>query len=242
MNNLEFWNKQALKHKNSQLATTPDLFAAQLEIKEILKYLSNGDTVLDIGCGNGFKDIEYCKQRDIIIKGFDYSEEMIKNAKQYENENLSFEQGDILELNENILYDIVITNRCLINLATHEQQIHAIDNIYDVLKPGGKYLMMECTKQGLNKINEVRQNLELETIKERWHNKYLDEEKIIEYVKQKFGAIEINNFNSTYFLISRTINALEGCDYNSNINKIASLLPVFGDYAPLKLFIITKER
>jgi ubiquinone/menaquinone biosynthesis C-methylase UbiE len=210
-----------------------------METKEILKYLKSGQRILDIGCGNGYKDVELCKQRNVMIKGIDYSEEMIKIAKQYQFYKLKFEQGDILNLNETEKYDVVITDRCLINLESVPNQIKAIENIYDVLKPNGTYLMMECTKNGLVKINEIRLKLGLEAIKERWHNNYL-RDGVLEYIKNKFKQMEINNFNSTYFLISRTINALLGNQYDSDINKYAAKLPSLGNYASLKLFILRK--
>lgn len=248
---LEYWNEQAKKYGDNQLATMPDLISAELEIIEMLKYLEEGKNILDIGCGNGFKDFEYCRKKKVNIKGVDYSQEMIKIAKETLNKatgligELSFDSGNILKLDEKKQYDIVITDRCLINLENTEQQIEGIDNIYDILKENGLFLMMECTKQGLKKINEAREKIGLEEIKERWHNYYLDEDTILNHVKTKFKSVEINNFNSTYFLISRTINALvvkEGqqIDYNSDINKFAAQLPHLGDYAPLKLFIMRK--
>ena len=158
---------------------------------------------------------------------------------------LEFDFGNVLELNEEEKYDVVITSRCLINLENHDQQVKAISNIKNCLSENGVFLMIECTKKGLSKINEVRKTFDLETINERWHNYYLEEEKILEYVKQNFKSVEISNFNSTYFLISRTINALltpesQQIDYNSDLNKYAAQLPPMGDYAPLKLFIIRK--
>jgi ubiquinone/menaquinone biosynthesis C-methylase UbiE len=182
----------------------------------------------------------------------DFSEDMIlaaeKQKKIIEDKligKLYFEKGDVLELKETEQYDVVLTDRCLINLGTLENQIKAIDNIYDVLKENGKYLMMECTIDGLNKINSVRHKFGLEDITERWHNLYLDEQPILNHIKNKFRHVEINNFNSTFFLLSRTLNALlttegEPIDYNSNLNKYAAMLPPLGDYAPLKLIVITK--
>jgi SAM-dependent methyltransferase len=239
----EYWNEQAQKYKDSPLATTPDLISCELETREILKYLKDGQNVLDIGCGNGYKDETFCWEKNITVKGIDYSEEMIKMAKEYEFARLEFEHGDILNLKESG-YDIVITDRCLINLESIDDQITAIDNIHNALKPDGTYLMLECTKEGLGNINAVREQFGLPLIEERWHNNYLGRE-IIKYIYCKFGHCEEVNFNSTYFLISRTLNALvtpegQAIDYNSDINKYAAQLPPLGDYAPLKLFALRK--
>lgn len=248
---LEYWNGQAVKYNDSPLATTPDIITFDMEINEILKELKDGQTILNIGCGNGVKDIEYCQKKHIHLKGIDFSQQMIDVAKTQLNKianlqgSLEFEYGDVLNLNESKKYDVVITNRCLINLESDEQQIQAIDSIYEVLNDDGIFLMMECTMQGLNNINDIRKKFGLEEIKERWHNKYLNEEKILDYISKKFKDVEINNFNSTYFLLSRTLNALmtkntDEINYTSEINQYAAQLPALGAYAPLKLFIIRK--
>ncbi|SMC40296.1 class I SAM-dependent methyltransferase [Sporomusa malonica] len=248
---LHYWNEQAIQYKESPLATTPDIIAFEMEINVILKELKDGQTVLNIGCGNGVKDIEYCRHRNIDLKGIDFSQEMIEIAKSQSkitNElkgRLQFEHGDVLKLKEPHTYDVVVTNRCLINLENDEQHIKAISNIYDTLVKNGVFLMLECTQQGLININNVRKEFGLEEIKERWHNKYLDEDKILNYVKTKFTSVKVNNFNSTYFLISRTLNALMAkqsgeINYTSDINQYASKLPPLGEFAPLKLFILQK--
>jgi len=234
----EYWDEQAKRYKDSPLATMPDLISYDLETKEILKHIKDNNRVLDIGCGNGYKDVEICKHKNVTIKGIDYSGDMIAIAKNYESDMLKFEQGDILNLKESG-YDIIITDRCIINLETIDDQITAIDNIYNALKSDGTYLMLECTKKGLKNINEVREQFGLSEIEERWHNNYLSRE-ITKYIYCKFGNCEEVNFNSTYFLISRTLNALMGNQYDSDINKYAALLPPLGDYAPLKLFVLRK--
>lgn len=248
---LNFWEEQAKRYDDSPLATMPDLISFGMEMERILKELEDGQKVLNIGCGNGVKDIEYCREKQLSLKGIDFSSNMIEVAKKQLSKcdtlkgTLEFEQGDILKLDKSCKYDVVITNRCLINLESDEEHIIAINNIYDILKDGGMFLMMECTKQGLNSINEVRKTFELEEIKERWHNCYLDEDVIIPHLLNKFEEINVDNFNSTYFLISRTLNALltkegEQIDYMADINKYAAKLPATGSYAPLKLFKLIK--
>lgn len=248
---LKYWNDQAIKYQESPLATTPDIISFEMEMNIILKELKDGQTVLNIGCGNGVKDLEYCQKKQIYLKGIDFSQQMIDIAQsQLETATnligtLQFDHGDVLNLKESRKYDVVITNRCLINLENEDQQLQAISNIYDVLSESGIFLMLECTLEGLQNINKVRKEFDLEEIKERWHNKYLNEEKVLEYIKSKFKSVEIDNFNSTYFLISRTLNALmtkpaEEINYTSDINQYAAKLPPLGEYAPLKLFKIGK--
>ena len=100
---------------------------------------------------------------------------------------------------------------------------------YYVLATGG---VLQPGEEDLeNAIREVEEEMGIKGVELRFH--------------QKFKHVEINNFNSTYFLLSRTLNALvakntKEIDYNSEINHYASKLPAFGAYAPLKLFKIRK--
>ena len=61
---LDFWENQAGLFKESQLATAPDIYYRDLEIKSILEYLPKGERkrVLDIGCGNGYSTFIFAKE------------------------------------------------------------------------------------------------------------------------------------------------------------------------------------
>ena len=64
--------------------------------KFVAKMLNKEDRVLDLGCGNGFSSYYYshfCKR----VYGVDIQEQVIKNWKLFENKNISFSIGDILE-------------------------------------------------------------------------------------------------------------------------------------------------
>lgn len=249
---LNYWNEQAKKYKHSPLLSMRDLIAVELEIKEILKYLEDGKEVLNIGCGNGYKDFEYAKACAIKLKGIDFSEDMIRMANERKGSitglkgEVEFERADVLNPKKTKKYDVAITNRCLINLENYEDQKNAIDNIFEILKDDGLFLMMECTQEALDNINNIRLKFGLEKLNlPPWHNVYMKEEDVLSYINKKFRNVEINNFNSTYYLLSRTINALgvpagNEIDYDSDINKYAAKLPPLGDYSPCKLFVIRK--
>ena len=49
----KFWDQQAALFEESDLATAPDHYYRELEIKHILSHLENGKSILDVGCGNG---------------------------------------------------------------------------------------------------------------------------------------------------------------------------------------------
>ena len=252
-----YWDSQADLYGTSLYATMPDMYAKELEIKNILKYIKDGDSVADIGCGNGYSSFYYAKNRNIRLVGYDYSEKMIQLAKSvlikdfpYLKDNLSFKVEDILNLKINEKYNCVITDRCLINLISLEEQVKAALQIYNILEDDGIYIMCEDTKQGLERLNSLRKLANLEIINERWHNLYLDEEEFLNKISAHFDLIQIDNFSSLYYISSRIINAKIAQknnvkpDYNSDINKYAGLISSvgeFGDFGPLKIFVLKKK-
>lgn len=247
----KYWDDQAEKYKTSSLATSPDIICFQMEIDKFVSHIFEGAKVLDIGCGNGYKGREITKKIKCYYYGIDYSEEMIKNAKACDT-NLcivppTFKHGNILNQSDLKFedFDIVMTDRCLINLTSLEEQIHAVKNIHSVLKPSGTYLMMENYINPLQNLNSARQTFQLPPIEVRWHNLYLDESIFLDKISNLFSVLEIDNFASTYYLVSRTLNALLNssngmADYNSDLNKYAAMLPPLGNFSPEKLIVMKK--
>lgn len=248
----DFWDKQAKKYQQQGRATSPDMIDRELEIESIAKYIKNNTKVLDFGCGNGYSTIKFAKKRKIEITGIDYSDEMIKQANIALNKldnnlkkRINFQVGDILGMDYREKFDIVITCRCLINLINFNQQKRAIKNILGALKKGGLYIMCENTLNGLNKLNSMRKLVGLNEISMRWHNQYFNEKLLLNFLKQYFQILEIDNFESLYYIASRVFNAKltpEGKepDYLAEINKIAAKLPSVGDYGLTKIFLLKK--
>lgn len=252
-----FWDNQADKYGNDILATMPDKLLKELEIENISKYLRNETKVADIGCGNGYSTFCYASNKSIDITGIDYSENMISVAnKTLESKsdlknNVNFLVGDILNLKNipNNTFDTIITDRCLINLTSIDNQIKAIKELHRILKPNGMYLMCEDTKNGLEALNILRKIVGLYEIKQHWHNLYISENEVFDGIKDFFKTEEINNFSSFYYVASRIINGkiadLNKIEpkYDCDINKIArqiSSFGNFGNFGPLKLFVLRK--
>ncbi len=253
----EMWNQAAREKKDSPLATTHDRILRDLEIAAILKRSPDGKKtlkVLDVGCGNGFSTIEYAKARAHDFYGVDFSPEMIKYAEAAKKKSakklkgkISFAQGDALKIDaKDATYDIVTTDRCIVNLVTVEDQKACIKEIHRVLKKGGHAIICEGTQQGFANINELRKLANLPIMKNHWHNIYLDETKLEPTMKKYFDVIEIDPFASTYYIASRVFNALAATDptkpdYFSPINKIAAQMPSLGNYSPLKVWYLKKK-
>lgn len=252
----QFWDDQAQKHGTSSLATMPDSIAFELELAQLEKMIPAGARVLDLGCGNGVKGIWLTKRIPFTYVGIDYSRQMINQANiLFEQEKntlqgtVRFEHGDMLDermINEKD-FDLIISVRSVINVGDVHNQLKAVKNAHAFLKESGTYLMIENSQQALRKINVVRQQFALPDIQERWHNTFLDEETFFPQIALYFDCVETINFESTYFLISRTLNAVltpEGTDvdFHSKLNQLAAQLPPLGDYSPRKLFVLKKVR
>lgn len=252
----KFWDNQASTHGASSLATMPDSYLKELEIAAISRHLADGQRVADIGCGNGFSSFAYADKFKITLTGMDYSEVMIAHAREKlhterkSTGSLDFTVGDVRDTKlPTNSFDRVITDRCLINLASRDDQKKAIHEMHRLLKKGGLYLMCEDTEQGLANLNKLRTAAGLEAVAVRWHNLYLDEKHIRQSWEGLFELVEEDCFSSLYYTASRVIYAqiakAEGTEprYDHPINKAAAAISGmgdFGDYGPLKLFVLRK--
>ena len=225
-----FWETQALKHELPEdLITHRDRNQRLLEIEVLSKYLPSGKRILDVGCGNGFSTAVFAKCAAEIV-GIDYSPAMIERAHANFGQlsNIHFEVQDLLSLNlPPSSFDVVISQRCLINLGTWENQQKAISNIATVLKPAGYFFLQEGTKQGRARLDETRELLGLNRMPSVAFNLDFDEETLWPYIRQYFDVVEVRRFG-LYDLISRVIHPLlvspAEPQYDAKINGVACRL------------------
>jgi ubiquinone/menaquinone biosynthesis C-methylase UbiE len=77
-----FWENQGLRHEVSHHASWGDLFAIELEIETIGRFIQPGQHVLDVGCANGFSTFRQMDLHpDATFTGIDYAEAMIAQAE-----------------------------------------------------------------------------------------------------------------------------------------------------------------
>lgn len=121
-----------------------------IETKSIIKCGINSGHALEIGYGPGYLGLEWLKfTQDTTLTGLDISPDMQKlarqNAKSYGvNGRAQYQLGncDNLPFDDNI-FDAVFTNGSL-----HEwkQPCVAFNEIWRVLKPGGKYFISDLRR------------------------------------------------------------------------------------------------
>jgi predicted O-methyltransferase YrrM len=251
-----YWNERAEEFKTSPEATTNDYYMRQLEIDTLKNkidiYKENIKNIADIGCGNGYSTIQLAKQYPSInFSGFDYSDEMIKNAKINAKkegvENIVFDVLDIVSGTIENSYDLIYTDRCLINLQSWNDQKIALEKIFSSLTRNGVYLMIENFIDGQNNLNKIRQSFGLNDIAIRDHNLFFDLVDVKSFIKKIEGNFaKYENISSLYYLVSRVIYSKicmiddKQPDYYDIHHELGSKLPSCGDFGPIALCIIEK--
>ncbi|MBF0254682.1 MAG: class I SAM-dependent methyltransferase [Candidatus Omnitrophica bacterium] len=246
-----FWDKKAADGTIKQEVTHSDIYQRMLEIDSIRSFLRPDDTVLDIGCGNGYSTRRFAGSIKSIL-GLDYSQEMIDQARKAEDNppNVSYRVCDIREADgiEPGTFSAAITERCLINLADWEEQQQAILNIHKSLEVGGTYVFCEGKENGRRGLNELRKKLGLEEMPKVWHNVDFEEKRTREFLSKYFDIEKELSFGM-YDLISRVVHPLavqpNEPQYDSAMNQIAYRMNVLmNDHADISrvLFLVLKKR
>jgi SAM-dependent methyltransferase len=157
------WDSRAIDSKVvSEKVNIGDTAQRDLEIEFILSVLPKGGTTLEVGCGNGYLT-KILRANTEYVDAFDYSENMIASAKSLIGEkNNRFFIDNSLDNKEAIgSYDTIVCVRVLINLASLEEQVKAIENLTALLKSGGKLILIEGYKEGFDELSMLRQKSSL---------------------------------------------------------------------------------
>lgn len=227
-----FWENQAAKFGTSHEASWGDIYAIDLEMNNIASHISEGKSVLDVGCANGFALIKHAKDFKLAQSvGVDFSPKMIEMAneslaREKNNYNIHFKTGDVrgLDFQDNT-FDIVYTTRVLINLPNWQEQIQGISECIRVAKPGGTIIFSEAFWEPLVKLNALRTILGLPSLVEHDFNRYLKKSNLDTYLNNNKTEFEVNDFSSIYYLGSRLIRDLipeskTFVGYDNPVNKI----------------------
>ena len=204
-------------------ATSRDQNQRDLEITVITEALPEPpiDVVVDLGCGNGYTLLSIAKSvNGSKFIGVDFANKLIEGAKQMAIElrdelksQPQFICGDAIEFTRGLdsaSTDCVITERFLLNLLDVEAQEAEIKDIYRVLRPGGRLLMCEGSREGFLALNRLRTSIGLEEIAEtsveNVSSVRFNDAEIESFVTDEVGfeMIEKSGF-SVFFAISRAL-------------------------------------
>lgn len=247
---LDLWNERA---SLGNLAGTNDFVLTGIEQSFLLNTVENNTRVLDIGCGNGGSLINLVKNKKCFGVGFDFSEEMIKLARQDSlsqglSKSVEWYQRNVPPIpNEWGQFDVAYSQRCLINLTSVEHQKEAVLSVKDTLKSGGAYIMLECFMEGAEETNLLRRRLGLHAMDAPWHNLFFHLHEVKSWSTPSFYVEKVVHISSTYHLLSRVVNAKLAADsgealrYDAAINLLAAQLPQeIGEFGPVKACIWRK--
>lgn len=244
-----FWKERA---RLGRTAGTKDLIAKQLEIEAISNYVCDGMRILDAGCGNGITAIEIANRYEVSVVGFDFAEEMIKAARVRSADvelegSVSFQVGDVRNMPDSLgKFDLVYTERVLINLPDWPTQKQAIFGLTNLLVDNGVYVMCECSQDGLDNVNSLRERVGLYRIEPPWHDCYLRDSAIEQCTIPGVRLEGVEDFTSTYYFLSRIVNAWlaarggEEPIYDAPVNKLALQLPPIGDMGQIRIWLWRK--
>jgi ubiquinone/menaquinone biosynthesis C-methylase UbiE len=252
---IKYYSEQAKTCGASGNSTMKDDLIRENEIRFIMTCLTGcinvpNYKILDIGCGNGYTtEIISNSFPKISFIGLDFCDDLLDIAKSRSIPNCQFQKGDVRKLDfEDNSFDIIYTERCLINIRDWEEQKEALNEINRTLKPNGIFIMIECFLDGYNAYNKARIEMDLPEIKLPDVNLFFDKEKVMEEMQKSFILINIKgapwNFLSSHYYVTRVFHPsiTDKFIFNSEFVKFfsAALQPV-GNYSPIQGFVFMKS-
>lgn len=225
------WDAQAEKYGTSHEASWGDNYAIQLEIAVIGRYIKEGDTVLDVGCANGYSTLQQMNRKPKKIIGIDSSPKMIEQAQKnkippHSGCEVLFHAGTARSIPyENNVFDVVYTTRTLINLPTWEEQKEGIRECLRVCKTNSTVILCEAFWEPLVLLNALRALQSLPALVEHDFNRYLKKNKLEALLSKLKLDYEVIEFSSVYYLGSRFLRELvtRPDDYPGYSNPINEL-------------------
>ena len=231
----KYWVSR-MSNKERQVCTS-DFQLDLLEEDQIIKRIKDKKTILEIGSGNGIllkrllksKKIKEYIGTDLVAELTNISQKKFKNFK-----NLSFFQKDMTLINKtsfNNKFDYIISKRAIQNVLNSKLQLETIDNVGHHLKKNGLMILVESSASAQKNINFLREKYNLPRIQPPFHNLFFNDSKIMKYKFKNLKLIEIDNFSSNFYFITRIIYAFyaknytkEKIKYSHGLNKIALMI------------------
>jgi SAM-dependent methyltransferase len=210
------WERLAHEHGTALDATTKTPTIKVLEIAALTRAFHRAGlegrtsaTVLEVGCGNGYNCLELATTfSNAQFTGVDYVPEMIENARAAAATRASavgFEVGNVLGLNEHTsladAYDIVFTDRCLINLATLDEQLVGLRQLAAKVRLGGHLVILENTAQAFARQNDLRESAGLSRRVPPSHNLFIDEGPFLECAEDLLLLEGVDEFAALHDLL-----------------------------------------
>ena len=254
--NYDFWVERLKSNSPNQVCTN-DVGLDVIESKAILSRISDGASVLEIGCGNGLLYEEMRKLFNLgKYVGIDFVEELIAdcNTKKISEQD-EFKQLDMTQVDSktfDLKFDFIVSKRSIQNVIDHKLQIEAIDNFGNFLNDDGLMILVESSNDAQQRINFARKEYGLPKISAPFHNLFFDDELIKNHTFRNINLVSIDPFSSDFYFVTRIIYARyakeflnEEPNYNHPLQKIALSLSEKQEtrnFSQIQCYIFEKKK
>lgn len=266
----DHWNNLAQKYSLDLKSTTKTPTIKQLEIHALARAIRTffpdaapRRAVLEVGCGNGHNIFGLWKEfGSHHFTGLDYSPQMIWSAQKLREAHpaadLHFGVADILSLQMEPLdpthYDVVFTDRCIINLNNWEAQMTGLYNCADRVKSGGLLLIVENFAGSYRNQNRLRESAGLRARTPDPYNCFIEEAEFLSFATGELGLIHAitDDFGSLHdillYVLIPAVNQGE-VDYDHPIMEAVTTLLTrlpddfanqFGSFGQNRLYVFRK--
>jgi len=122
-----------------------------IKLIELLN-VRNGESILDVGCGNGLLTLKIAKNNpEGSVLGIDSSRDMLKkaveNKKEQDIRNIKFQLKDALSVDYENRFDAIFSNSVLHWIKDHKE---LLKRFYEALKPGGRMTLGFASKGNID--------------------------------------------------------------------------------------------
>ncbi len=253
-----YYREQAARDGLDAACTMPDEIVRAKELGAIRAHLdrvlagASAPRILEIGCGNGLLLAELRgRYPGARLQGVDYVPEMVALARSRQLPGVEIGRGDVTGLGfADGSFDVVVSERVIINLLDREHQARAFAEVARVLAPGGHFLCIEAFAEPLRRLNEARAELALPEIPMPPVNRWFEDSDFEAFIAGRFETVEPPGlppptFLSTHYFVTRVLHELVmpagGKVRNTHFGAFFSAaLPLVGDYGPVKLHLLRR--
>lgn len=231
-----------------EVASMYDKHLLAAEIDLLRPRIPPGSKLLDAGCGEGEATAAYAELPGVVVHGVDFSRTRLALAAERlrGRANVTLKRIDLLEphgLGDD--YDVVVSQRFLINVTERHLQERVLATLMACLKPGGRLLLLEGSQAGEAELNALRAALGQPALTPRWHNLFLEDATLVCFMARQGCTLLEQDGLGAYFLLTRGLRPCFDarldwdCDYNrwAARRETRDLLGSAGRFARLKLWV-----
>ena len=135
-------------------------------------------SLIDVGCGNGYTLETLSKTFTFDFYGIELTDSLRKIANdRLKNYGIKINKGDIRKSSDlqEKKFQILLSQRVLINLLNRDDQLKALDNLIAAVKKGELLIFIECFNTPLYHLNKCRKDFLLDPMSPSHHNLYLQD-------------------------------------------------------------------